>query len=68
MSKMSGAEMRMLRLMCGTTMSDRIRNETICETVGVVPIQDKLRDNRLRWFEHIYRRPTDAVVKKSDIV
>ncbi|GMP49664.1 hypothetical protein CsSME_00016582 [Camellia sinensis var. sinensis] len=66
--KMSVAEMRMLRLMCGKTRQDRIRNECIWEWVGVAPIEDKLRENRLRWFGHIQRRPTEVVVKRCDAV
>ncbi|CAL5326839.1 unnamed protein product [Camellia sinensis] len=66
--KMSVAEMRMLRWMCGKTRQDRIRNECIWEWVGVAPIEDKLRENRLRWFGHIQRRPIEAVVKRCDAV
>ncbi|KAF5936300.1 hypothetical protein HYC85_027429 [Camellia sinensis] len=66
--KMSVAEMRMLRWMCGKTRQDMIRNECIWEWVGVAPIEDKLRENRLRWFGHIQRRPTEAVVKRCDAV
>lgn len=35
---------------------------------GVAPIQDKLRKNRLSWFEHICLRPIDVVVKRSDMI
>ena len=56
----------MLRWMCGKTRRDRIRNEIVREMVGVVPIKDKLRENRLRWFGHVYHRPEDAVVKRAD--
>ena len=66
--KMSVAEMRMLRGMCGKTRRDRIRNETVREMVGVAPIEEKLRENRLRWFGHVYRRPVDAVVKRADMI
>ena len=68
MNKISVAEMRMLRWMCGKTRRDRIRNETIREMVGVAPIEEKLRKNRLRWFGHVYRRPADAVVKRMDMI
>ncbi|KAI8542827.1 hypothetical protein RHMOL_Rhmol08G0169600 [Rhododendron molle] len=65
-NKMSVAEMRMLRWMCGKTRRDRVRNETVREIVGVAPIEEKLRENRLRWFGHVYRRPGDAIVKRAD--
>jgi len=43
--KMGVAEMRMLRWMCGKTQKDKVRNEFFLETVGVAPIEDKLRKN-----------------------
>ena len=43
-SKLSVDEMRISKRMCGKTRRDRIRNENICEMIGVVPIEDKLRD------------------------
>ena len=66
MNKINVAEMRMLRWMCGKTLRDRIKNENIRSMVGVAPIEAKIKEHRLRWFGHVYRRPTDAVVKKSD--
>ena len=34
--------------------------------MGVAPIVEKLVENRLRWFEHVERRPVDAVVRRVD--
>ena len=68
--KMSITEMRMLRWMCGKTRKDKVRNEDIRHQVGIVPIEDKLRENRLWWFGHIGRRSRDAPIrriKKIDI-
>ena len=45
--------MRILRWICGKTLKDRIRNKHIVEMVGVAPIEDKMRENRLWWFGHI---------------
>ncbi|KAI0497081.1 hypothetical protein KFK09_023409 [Dendrobium nobile] len=47
-TKLSVAEMRMLRWMSSFTLRDRIRNEHIREKVGVAPVEDKIRESRLR--------------------
>ncbi|XP_070025856.1 uncharacterized protein [Nicotiana sylvestris] len=63
---MKVAEMRMLRWMCEHTKMDKIRNEAIREKVGVAPLEDKMREARLRWFGHIQRRSTDAPVRRCE--
>ena len=55
----------MLRWMCGKTRKDRIRNTNIRDMIVVAPIEDKLREDRFRWFGHICRMPTDEVVRRS---
>jgi hypothetical protein len=61
--KMSLAEMRMLRWICGHTRKDRIRNDNIMDKLGVAPIQEKLVQHHLRWFGHIQRRPPETPVR-----
>ncbi|KAM2265319.1 hypothetical protein EV1_040903 [Malus domestica] len=58
--------MRMLRWMCGHTRNDKTRNEDIRGKVGVAEIEGNMRENRLRWFEHVQRRPTDTPVRRCD--
>jgi hypothetical protein len=60
--KMSVAEIRMLRWICGHTRKDRIRNDDIRDKFGVTPIQEKLVQHRLRWFGHIQRMPPETPV------
>jgi hypothetical protein len=45
--KMSVAEIRMLRCICGHTRKDRIKNDDIRDKLGVAPIQEKLVQHRL---------------------
>jgi hypothetical protein len=64
---MSVAETRMLRWICSHTRRDRIRNDDIRDKLRVAPIQDKLVQHRLRWFNHIQRKSPKAPVC-SDIL
>ena len=41
-----------------------MRNEYLRGSVGVVSIEDKLAQGRLRWFGHVSRKGRDDVVKK----
>ena len=65
--KISVAEMRMLRWICGHTRRDRIRNDDIRDRLGVAPIEEKLVQHRLRWFGHLQRRPAEAPVRTGII-
>ncbi|VDP10101.1 unnamed protein product [Heligmosomoides polygyrus] len=54
-------ETKMLRWMAGVTRLDRIRNEAIRQKFGVAPIDDKMREARLRWYGHVLRGKEDSV-------
>ena len=62
-NKMDVTEMKMLRGMSGYILKDRIRNDHISERVGVTSISEKMRDYRLRWYEHVQRRELDVLVR-----
>jgi hypothetical protein len=52
----------MLRWICDHTRRDRVRNDDIREILGVIPVEKKLVQHRLRWFGHIQWRSTDAPI------
>ena len=62
------AEIRMVRWMCGFTRIDRIRNGEIKDLANVAPIEDKMRESRLRWFGHVKRRSMAALVKRCEMI
>ena len=45
-----------------------MRNEDIRTKIGVVFIEEKMRENRLRLFGHVRRRPTDAPVRRVECI
>ena len=61
---MSVAEMRILRWTSENTWKDRIWNEEICLKIGVASIDENMRKNHLRWFDHVQRRAINAPVRK----
>ena len=63
--QISIAEIRILRWICGHTRSDRVRNDNICDRLGVAPIEEKLIQHRLRWFGHVQRRPPETPVRSG---
>ena len=38
-----------------------MRNENIRTKIGVASTEEKMRENRVRWFVHVQRRLTDAL-------
>ena len=48
---------------CCTRM-DRNRNGVIRDLVKVAPIEDKMRETRLRWFDHVKRTSVDTPVRR----
>ncbi|KAF3658701.1 putative protein TRANSPARENT TESTA 12-like [Capsicum annuum] len=45
---------------------DRVRNEIIWEKVGVASVDDKMREERQRWFGYVMRRGTDASIRRCE--
>ena len=62
------ADMRMIRWMCGYTKMDRISSGVIRNLVKVAPIKDKLREIRLKWFDHVKRSSEDAPMRRCESI
>jgi len=62
------AEMRMARWMCGFTRMDRVRNCEIRDLAKVAPIEEKMRESRLRWFGRVKRRSMAAPVRRCELI
>ena len=61
--KMEVAELKMVRWALGVTRKDKIRNKYVRGTAKIAKLGDKLRNAKLRWYEHVKRRE-DHVRKK----
>jgi hypothetical protein len=59
--------MSILQWICGHTRRDRVWNNDMRERLGVTPVEEKLVQHRLRWFEHIQRRSTEAPIHSGII-
>ena len=67
--KMSVTEMRMLRWICGSeTRKYPVRNEDILIKIGVTPIEEKMRENHLRYFSHVRCRLTNAPIRQVELI
>jgi len=58
------AEMRMVRLMCGTKLKDRFASRELRERLGIDDIALVLQQNRMRWYGHVLRKEDNDWVKK----
>ena len=45
-----------------------MRNEYIRTKIDVASIEEKMRENRLRWFGHVRYRPTNASVRRVECI
>ena len=58
--------MRMIRWMYGYTKLDRLWNVAFREKVGVLPLEEKMMETKLRWFGHVKRRSINAPVRRCE--
>ncbi|XP_016540914.1 uncharacterized protein LOC107841540 [Capsicum annuum] len=66
LQKLKVKKVQMLHWMCGLTTGDPVKNETVCETIGVALVEDKIWEVRLRWFGNVMRRGMDAPIHRCE--
>ena len=62
--RMQAAEMRMIRMMCGKTLRDKILNVVLRKNLEVEDMDEHLRVQRLRWLGHLQRMGPERLAKK----
>ena len=63
--RLKTTEMRMLRMICGKTLKDKMNKEKIREMMGVVILEEFLREKRLRWLGHVERMDEERGPEKA---
>jgi hypothetical protein len=63
-ARLETTDMRMIRWMRGVSLRDTVHSEDFRTWVGMEPIGEVYRRNRLRWFEHVERKEDDDWVKR----
>ncbi len=53
----------MLRRIKGVTLRDKVKSVDIRKELGVTCIQEKVREMRLRWYEHMQRMEENNKVR-----
>ena len=69
--RMQTTEMRMIRIMCGKSLKDKVTNSVLREWTNVEDIDEHLRVHRLRWMGHVERMIVESLtsrVRKMTIV
>ena len=62
--KADTAEMRMLRWITRVARKDRMENETVRKELEIEEMSEKMRENRLRWFGHVWRSEEQGLSKR----
>lgn len=54
--------------MYGNERQGRIWNEKIRLKIGIVDIDEKIKEHQLRWFVLVQRKVINATVESSDLI
>jgi len=59
--------MRIVRLMCGIELKNRVPTEELRERLGLDDLILVLQQNRLQWYGHVLRKEDSDWVKKNGV-
>ena len=62
--RMQTTEMRMIRMMCGKSLKDKVNNSVLREWTNVEDIDEHLRGHRLRWLGHTERMNAESLISR----
>ena len=63
--RLRGVERRMIRMMCGVRLVDRVSTDVLWDKVGVVvTIKCSIIQRRLRWYGHVIRRDISSQIRE----
>ena len=65
---MESTQMRMLKMICGKTVKDKVRSKLILNMTGIEPLKKFLRSQKLRWLGHIERMRKKSPVMAMKII
>ena len=62
--RLERAEMRMVRWMCGVSLREKKRSESLRNMMGIEGVKEVMARSRLRWLGHVLRIDEDDWLKK----
>jgi hypothetical protein len=64
MRRLQHTQMRMITMICGKTLKDRLRSQVLREMVNVEDVEEFMRGHRLRWFGHVERMEQSKLTRR----
>ena len=61
--RLRATERKMLRMICGVVLKDKVERIVIASRVGVADLEEHLRQTRLSWFGYTVRRDEEVEIK-----
>ena len=62
--QMQTTEMRMIRIMCGKSLKDKVTNNVLRGWTDVEDVDEYLRGHRLRWLGHVERMNGETLTSR----